>query len=351
MLERLKYRLSKKDLIYLLTMLSYMFSSGLTLDQGMNILLADNTSKFNKHVPTLILQELENGFSLWEIFRDNEDCIGTGLWQQLEAAEKSGKIAQCMDRLAGQLKNDAGIIARIRSAIMYPVILIVAMLGAGYFMFTNIVPQVAETYVELDAELPMITQIATKIADILITYNVLILAVLACLVALLVYLVKRPLRLHWHRLLTKAPVIGKIVVTLNYSLVYTILCDMIETGGSTVEAITIAGNSTKNTFIRWELMEAVDRCTSHGYDLADTLADVQSMPQVDRLMLKVGQQTGHVIDILDDIAIRSKQECKEATDTLLELVNPIVMLFAALLVGSLLISVYLPLLTMSTAIA
>lgn len=351
MFERLKYKLSKKELIYLLTMLSYMFSSGLTLEQGMNILLADNTSKFNKHVPTLILQELENGFSLWEIFRDNEDCIGTGLWQQLEAAEKSGKIAQCMDRLAGQLKNDAGIIAKIRSAIMYPVMLIIAMLGAGYFMFSNIVPQIAETYGELDAELPMITQVAMKIADILITYNAIIFAGLVCLIALLVYLVKRPLRLHWHRFLTKAPVIGKIVVTLNYSLIYTILCDMIETGGSTVEAITIAGNSTKNTFIRWELMEAVDRCISNGYDLADTLADVQSMPQVDRLMLKVGQQTGHIIDILGDIAVRSKQECKEATDTLLELVNPIVMLFAALLVGSLLISVYLPLLTMSTAIA
>lgn len=347
----LSRKMKRNDLIVLLSSLSYMTRAGLSTKQALETLVDDKENKLDKTVPKLMLKRVTDGLRLWEIFKENEKILGTGMWEQIEAAEKTGKLADCLLRIVEQLKNDAGVASKIRGALSYPIFICIVGLGAGYYMFTNVIPEMGEILMEFDATLPAITLQAMAISNLMIERGPLVMLVLGLLIVGLIMMLRGPFRMQWHKFIVKSPLAGTISVNVNYSLIYLILCDMTENGAPMSEALRVAAGSSKNAFIKQELIHASEIIVTQGLGLSEALSNCVSMPSDDRLMLKIGTSTGYIMDMLAEMASRRKIAGKEAVDRLLEMLNPITMVIVCIAVAYLVLAVYYPMLTMASSLS
>ena len=342
-------KMSTKDLTLLFTSLSYMSTAGMTLREGVDILMQDPNSKLNRTGLQTMLDCFDEGMTLSVILKDHEDIYGTGLWRQVDAAERTGKVPECLLRIAEQFKMNSDVASKIKGALAYPIFIVFIALVAAYYLFTNTIPEMGKMMKEFGADLPPMTLAVMAIADALIDHLILIIIVAVLLVVGIIYALKHPLKMQWHRFILKFPLSGSISVNINYSLVYLLIRDMTENGAHAVEALRVAASSTVNLFIQRELIHCADTMEREGYGLATVLMEATTMPHDDRLMLGVGARTGREMDVLKDMSRRRGIAANESIARLLELMTPIIMVFVCIVVGILVVSIYMPMLTMASA--
>lgn len=342
-------KMSRSELIILFTSLSYMLTAGMTEREGVAILMQDPNSKLSKHGLQTMIDSFDEGSVLSQVLQNNEDIYGPGLWRQVDAAERTGKVPECLLRIAAQFKASSNIASKIKGALMYPIFVLIIALIASYYLFTTTIPEMGEMMMEFGAELPYLTQVTMSICEFVVEHSMLILLTVVMLFVGVVKALRGPLKLKWHRQLTKFPLTGSISVNVNYSLVYMLLNDMIENGSNAVEALRVAASSADNRFISKELMDCATSMEREGYGIAEALMSASTMPSDDRLMLNVGSQTGRELDVLQDLAVRRRAAANDSIAHLLEMMTPILMIIVCAIVGVLVVSIYLPMLTMASS--
>ena len=301
----------------------------------------------NKKVLDIVSEELDEGKHLSEIFRDHEESFGQGKWRQLNAAERTGKVPECLLRLAEQIKSDSSLLNKIKGAVAYPAFILVFAMIAGYYMFTTIIPQIGEMMQEFDVELPAMTVMMMNISEALVNNLFLIIVVLVGLIVGIRWTLKKPLQLQWHKVITKMPYVGSVSVNMNYSLVYILLNDMIENGAHVVEALRVASSAATNRFIQRELENAAGDMEREGYTITEALIRSTTMPSNDKSMLQVGSITGRTMELLTDLAARRKEAAHESVEALMRIMPSIVLIIVAGLVGVMVIAIYMPMITMT----
>lgn len=344
-------RMTGSEMIILFQSLSFMIQAGISVGEALTILIEDEASKINKAGPIALREALDDGMSLPEAFRENEDILGIGYWRQLEAANRTGRLPECFERLAAQIKNNKGLLGKVRGALAYPTAVVVIALVAGYVMFTGAIPEIADMMAEFDAELPILTQIMLGFSELLISYGVFIVIGFVLLVVWFIHMIHHRWKLWWDKLLVRIPIVAPIVINVNYAIVYRVISDMLMTGNSPIESLLIAGSSVKNAYINKELTLCYDTMVSEAMDLSEALGMAKTMPNDDRLMVSVGQKTSRTVDILTELAVRRHRSALESVEQMLELLNPIIMAVVCVFVGILVVSVYLPMITMSQVVS
>lgn len=342
-------RMSSKDMIILLTSLSYMATAGLTLREGVDIIMQDPSGKLNQRGLQTMRDSFDEGATLSQTFRDHEDVFGGGIWRQVDAAERTGKVPECLLRIAEQFKSNNDVASKIKGALAYPIFIVVVALIAAYYLFTTTIPEMGSMMMEFGADLPPLTVTMMTFCDILVSHGVLIVGGFIVVVVLVCWALTHPLKIQWHKFITKFPLSGGISVNINYSIVYLLINDMTKNGAHAVEALRVAAASAANLFISSELLSCADAMEREGFDLAQALLASGTMPHDDRLMLNVGSRTGRQMDVLQDMAKRRKDSANEAVARLLELMTPIIMLFVCAIVGVLVVSIYMPMLTLASS--
>ena len=342
-------KMKTTDMILLTTSLSYMSDAGLTFREGVDILMSDPNGKINRYGLQLLKDCFDEGLVLSQAFHEHENVYGTGLWRQIDAAERTGKVAEALLRISEQLKSSQGVMSKVRGAMAYPLFILCVALFAGYFLFTTTIPEMGNMMLEFGAELPALTMFVMAACDAMVDYGPLVLLGLALSVATTVWALSHPFKLWWHRFVYNFPLSGGISTNMNYSRVYTLINDMIENGSNMVDSVRVAASAVSNLYISSELLGCADDMEREGKGLADALAGASTMPSNDRLMLNVGNRTGREKEILMDMAKRREAAANESVDRLLELLTPIIMLLVCAVVGVLVVSVYMPMLTMASA--
>ena len=344
-------KMATKDLILVFTSLSYMQTAGMTLREGVNILLQDPNSKLNKSGLQLLLDCFDEGMSLSVTLKEHEDVYGTGLWRQVDAAERTGKVPECLLRIAEQFKSNGDVTSKIRGALAYPVFIVIVALIAAYYLFTHTIPEMGAMMQEFGAELPALTLAVMALCDIVVKYSLFIGIGLVAAVFATIWALKGPLKMQWAKFILKFPLSRDISINMNYALVYLLLNDMTENGAHAVEALRVAASSASNLAISQELLNCADIMDREGYDLSKSLMEANTMPHDDRLMLTVGSRTGREMDVLKDMARRRNAAANESVGQLLEMMTPIIMVFVCILVGVLVVSIYMPMLTMASSMS
>ena len=340
-------KLKRNEMIILLTTLSWMIGAGLSIKEGIEVLIEDPNTKMSKKVLDIINSELDEGKQLSEIFRDHENIFGVGRWRQIDAAERTGKVAECLIRISEQIKSDGNLLGKIRGAVAYPAFILVFALIAGYYMFSTIVPQIGEMMLEFDAELPAMTVMMINASNWISNNIILIVLIVGGTSVFIHWLLTHPLRVRWHRLITRIPYVGAISVNVNYSLIYILLNDMLENGAHMVEALRVAACSASNSYIRLELEDAAQEMEREGFELTEALISTNTMPSDDKLMLQVGNTTGRSLELLSDLSVRRKEAARDSVDALMQIMPSVVLIVVALAVGAMVISIYMPMITMT----
>lgn len=340
-------KLSTKELILLFTGLHYMVASGITLRSGVDIMLQNKHNRINKRSLETLIDGFDEGLAFSQILQQNEDIFGIGLWRQVAAAESSGKVPECLERIAKQLKDSGKLYAKLKSAMAYPIFVLVLAFGVTYYLFTTSIPEMGKMLEEFGVELPLVTQIVMAFCDFVIDYGILVILAIALIIVMIIRILRGPLNVPWCKLIVKTPIIGKVSVNVNYSLVFILINDMLENGTHIVEALRVAASSATNVYIRNDLFSCADVMEKEGLGISAALKDSVTMPSDDILMLSVGAQTGRELEILTDLSGRRRSEADESIERMLAIMPPLLTVGVGLIVGLVLLSVYMPMFSLA----
>lgn len=337
---RNKDKLGLSELEFFTAELAVLLQSGVKIDKGLKIIARTATEGAMGRLVSAILNNLKAGKTVAESF-DTSDMVFDALYLNLiEIGEKSGSLPQVFSGLAKDLKFRKNLKAKVIQALTYPAIILMVCVACILFVFNYIVPQMGSIFTESD-DLPIYTSIMLGASDWMIRYQMWLFAGLA-LLSLFCYKQKDSVSFK-NRLgarLLKIPVLSSLIVQIERIRFNAAMALMLKTGVRVDDAINLAARSVENQVIKNSLQIAMDKVKKGG-SVSSSLAMTPIYPDFYISLLEVGEESGELAQIFDEVAERSRTDFESWTDKVTSLIEPLLILVMGGIVGSVVITMLL----------
>ncbi|OGZ44650.1 MAG: hypothetical protein A2756_05565 [Candidatus Ryanbacteria bacterium RIFCSPHIGHO2_01_FULL_48_27] len=326
--------------------LSVMLHAGLSLTKALDILAKQTTNKKFQSVINDLNQGITKGKTFAESLQVHEEIFGTIFVAMVAAGEASGKLVESLKILALQLKNDYELRRRIRGALIYPGVIVVAMMIIGYLMLTYVVPTLTQTFTELKVDLPASTKFIIFLSNSLLTNSLIFLASLPIISYGVYVTLRQPNVKHLTDIvLVRMPIVGTIDKKMNSARTARTLSSLISSGVPILKALEITGKVLKNHLYKDVLKEAADDI-QRGKTISQAFVKhLDIYPILVGEMIEVGEETGKTSEMLHNLAIFYEAEVAEATKNISSIIEPVLMIIIGAVVGFFAISMIQPLYT------
>jgi len=327
--------------------LSVMIGSGLSLAKALDVLAEQTKSEKFRKIINSISSDIQKGEQLGVSMSKYKTVFPDLYVNMIKVGETAGNLKEVLLSLAEQMKKDHDIISRVKGALMYPGIILTAMLGIGTLMMIVVVPSLARTFDDLGAELPASTQFVINLSDFLVNYWY------VALIGLVVlgYLSRMILRTQGGKkifdgLLLKMPVFGNLSRELNSARFARTFSTLIDAGVSIVDALDIVSSTLTNYHFARSLKNA-SKEIQKGRQLNEVLKDYGKIyPPLVVQMVEVGEETGALTKVLSELAEFYEEEVDNVTKNMSTIIEPILMVFIGAAVGFFAISMITPMYSM-----
>lgn len=344
-LARFKDRVKGKDRILFARQLATLINAGLPLMQSLRSVAGQTQSKPLKKIIVDIITDIEAGKSFSVALQRHPEVFNQIFISLVAAGETSGTLDKSLARLADQQEKDAEIMSKVKGAMIYPIIVLIVMLGVVGFMIVKVLPQVEVLYEGMPgAELPLVTRILLGISNALIDYWF----IAALVVGVLIVLSSRWARtVTGKRVFDKAKMkmwpIGPLFMKLYMARFARTSATLISSGVPLLQVLEITSNSINNVHIEASMDRAIERIKS-GKSLADVImGDPNFLPLVPD-MIKIGEQSGAMEDMLVKTADYYEKEVDTQIKSISTIIEPILMvvlgIVAFIIVAAVLLPVY-----------
>ncbi|MDR7521002.1 MAG: type II secretion system F family protein [Armatimonadota bacterium] len=339
-----------KDLAIFSRQFSTMVNSGLSLVRTLNILEQQTTNRRLKEIITQIRLDVEAGRPLSDAMAKHPRAFSSLYVNMVKAGETGGVLDEVLNRVATYLEKEQALRSKIRSAMVYPVLLTVAALGGLFFMTIVILPQFENLFRELGGSgtLPLPTQmaIATSVAIRRFWYIGILIA------ATLGYVLRRYLqtptgRLRYDRFKLKMPVLGELNRKIVVARFTRTLGTLIASGVPIMQSLEVVAKAIDNMVIGGAI-DAVRASIREGQSIAIPLQFSGVFPPMVVQMTKVGEETGALEQMLEKVADFYDVEVETTVASLTSMLEPMLIIFMGVVVGAMVISLYLPIFQLAT---
>ncbi len=335
-----------KDLMVFCRQFSTLMSAGVTVLAAVKILTGQNAGRPLAAPLRGVLQGLEGGRSLSHSFGREGRAFPPLFISMVEAGESGGRLEEVLQRLADYYEKDHDLRERLKSALIYPLLILAAAGSAMIFIIVRVLPVYADIFLYFGAELPLLTRLLLDLGRGVELWWHLVLPALI----LLVLLGRKGMgsgagRYLLDRLLVRAPLYGELyrkVVVARFARVMGIL---LSSGLNLMTSLELTENSLGNSLYAAFLREA-RLSINGGHSLSGTLGGARLFPPMAVKMMGVGEQTGNLEDMFHKIADFTEGEIKYAVDRFSSLIEPVLILVLAIFVGVMAMSVFLPMFDM-----
>lgn len=337
--------ISSKEIMIFTKKIATMMRAGLPIVEAM-VMVSEQTRNANlKRVNTDMINRLNGGASLSAAFRAHTRYFDNVYLNMVEAGEVSGKLDIFLDRLVLMLEKQQAIKAGIKSALFYPITLVVITVAISYFMLTNVVPTFQDIFQTLGATLPAPTQAIVDASNwIQKTENV---SRTICTI-FAIYLVNRVLTRYVY-LFRKAksitalrlPLVGAIITKSTVARMSLLLANLLNSGVTVVEALRVCSTISSNT----QFCEAMTRIQTRivsGAPLSQLFAKERVFPIALSQLMAVGEHTGNMDDMLESIARYYEEEFQTIVDGLSAVIEPLMIVLVGAIIGAMVVALYLP---------
>ena len=340
-------RVSLAEKMFFARNLQVMISAGLPLPRAFQTLISQAKSKKFAVALTKIQEEIGKGQSFSESLSKYPDIFSDLFQNMIKVGEEGGSLEQSLKTLALQMEREHNLKSKIQGAMIYPAVVITAMMGVGVIMLIMVVPQLAATFKDLNAELPLTTKMVIGLAEFITKrwYFAIIsffLLIFASWRAVKTDLGKRLLDLFF----LKAPIISSIVRNANSAFAVRTLSSLISAGVSLPKSLEITSNTVGNIYFKKAISQAVEK-VGKGEKLSEALRPYENViPSTVIQMISVGEETGETSNILAKLADFYEEETENKTKNLVSAIEPILMLVIGAVVGFFAISMVQPMYSM-----
>jgi len=347
--EESQRNIKQKDVLVFTKKLATMVKAGLPVVATLALLSEQMENKAFKKVLKHIHLDIESGNSVSVAFSKYDKLFGNIYVNLVKAGEASGKLDSFLSKLVDNLEKTAKIKANIKSALFYPVILLVVSLAVIAIMLIYVVPIFVELFASVGGELPALTQMIMSTSDYVkdpMRGGITFVAIVVVL-----YGVKKQiqtnysLRRKYHRLLLKFPLVGDLIIKSGLSKIGMILGNLSAAGVPLIEALEISTTSTDNIPLT-EAMNNVKLGVFSGSPLSELFDKEEIIPSTFSQMIKVGEETGNMEEMFESISGYYQEELDSAVQRLTSMLEPIMIVFMGATIGFIIIAMYLPIFQM-----
>ena len=347
-----KGHVTTKDRIMFTRQLSTLIGAGLPLATSLRTVIEQTQSKTMKGIAEEILTNVESGKTLYDSFSSHPDVFNGVYRALIQAGETSGTLDLALKRLADQEEKDAAMMSKIKGALVYPFIILFVIIAVLAFMMIAVVPQVEKLYKDMDEELPGLTQGLVSLTNFFAEFWWLILIVVVSIVGGTYFFVKRtPLG---HKVMDSfkihVPLFGGLFRKLYVSRFARTAEMMLATGVPMLDSIRIAIESTSNVVIEEEYGKSLE-IIKGGKPLSEALKERNYMLPLVPQMASIGEESGKIDEMLGKAAAVYEKELDEQINNFSTMIEPILMVIMAGLIGVVVGGTLLPIYSLVNSIA
>ena len=327
--------------------LAVMIGAGFSLHQGLKVLAKQTENQFFKKVLRKLVDELKKGQALAVSLGKYPRIFNEFFVSMVGVGEKGGNLEEVLKILARYLKREHSLRSKVRGAMFYPTVILVAMVGITILMMVVVVPKLTAIFEEMQVELPVTTKVLIQTSKFLSNYFYIgIIVFLILLVILVKFLRTKKGKRIMSLVLLRAPLFGKITKKINCARFARSLTSLMESGVPVVESLKITSQTVTNTFYSNSLIKAAEE-VKKGKKIQESLEKYKALyPVLVSQMIGVGEQTGELSSIMGRLADFYEEEVKNITENLTSVIEPILMIILGGAVAFFAISMLQPMYSM-----
>lgn len=325
-------KVSLADLEFLTAELSLLLDSGVRIDKGIDIIRKTKAKPALAKLLRDISNDLKQGKSLSESVKSRDDVFDPLYCNLIELGETSGNLSEIFQGLANDLKFKRDLHRKIISSLAYPLVIFFVCMLSVFFIFNFIIPKMSSMFNDVDA-LPWYTQLMLSTSEWMVNYQSLLLLFILLIIAGVVAATKQPGFIHWWQSISiKLPVFKKAIITVERIRFNSGLSMMVKAGVQIDRAIELSAGNIKNHVLRREMNIAKTKVKG-GSSLTPALQQTSLYPDFFVSLLEVGEESGNLERVFNEIANRSRQDFESWTERMTTLLEPLMILFMGGFVG------------------
>jgi len=346
-LRKIFSRVSLVEKLMFARHLAVMITAGFSLNKALEVLAKQsNNPNFRK-----IINSLNNGIKKGETLGDNlakyPKVFNNFFVSMVRVGEKGGSLEKVLRILYQYLKKEHDFRSKVRGALIYPAVIVVALIGIGILMMTVVVPKITDTFKELNATLPLTTKIVIAVSDFLSNYFIFAVIAFFVLIVLLIRFLRTKQgkrTMSWFAL--KLPILNNIIRKMNCARFARSFSSLMESGVPVVESLTITAQTLGNVFYSKSLIDIAAE-VKKGKTIQQSLENYTDIyPVLVTQMVGVGEETGELSDIINRLADFYEEEVTDITNNLASVIEPVLMIIIGVIVGFFAVSMIQPMYSM-----
>lgn len=339
-----------RDIVIMSRQLSTLFTSNVSALKAFT-LLAENSE--NKLLARQLLQvgdALQAGSSISDALSKFPDTFSSFYVNMVKAGEESGRLNETFQYLAEYLDRQYALTSKTRSALIYPAFVIVVFITVMLLMFTMVIPNLSQLLVESGQEIPIYTKIIMAISNFIIKYGIFLFIFVVFATAYIVWFRRNDSgKEYLDKLKLGLPLVGTLYRKVYLSRISDNLNTMLSSGIPIIRSIEIT-SEVVNNYVYKNILNQTGEDVKSGSSLSGALRKYPEVPPIMVQMVQVGEETGSLGSILKTLAEFYKREVDDAVDTMIGLIEPIMIVGLALGVGVLLTSILIPIYNIASSI-
>lgn len=333
-------RVSIKDRAFFSRQLATMLGSGITLSESLKVLLAQTKNPMIVRALTQIIHDIESGLSFSVAIERHPKLFGDVYVAIVRSGEISGKLEEVLLQLAENIEKENALVSKLKSAMVYPIFIVTAMIGVSILMMVKVMPQLKSIFTESNVPLPLSTQFLLAGSDFMVKFWWLVVIGLVALVFGIAY---------YFRTYSGSRILNVIQVHMPaglpedlYMARFTRTMSMLIKGGlPIIQSLDITANVMNNYLYRDVLVGARNEI-ERGLPLSAPLDRSSYFPKIVTQMILVGEQTGRLDQILERLAIYYEDEMDDKIKGISSLIEPVIIVILGLGVAFLVMAVLMP---------
>lgn len=339
-------RVKISDLAIFSQQFAAMIDAGISLVDALEILRGQTDHPRLKEVIIAIQEDVEAGSGLSEAMLKYPDVFPDLYCQMIRAGETGGILDKVLNQLAEHYERQDEINGKIKSALYYPVTILLVAIVVIIFLITNVVPQFISIFSSIGGVLPLPTRILLSVSDFLQHYWWAIIIGITAIILILYNYKKTPRGEYWFdKLILKVPVIGKMMKKIFLSRLTNTLAILLDSGVDLLSALTVVEDVIGNQVFARILTEARAQ-VREGVTLSQPLSETKVFPSMVVQMIKVGEEAGSLEQMLKKISDFYEREVEANVEGTISLIEPVMIICLAIVVGFIVISIVMPMFEM-----
>lgn len=351
-ISRLFDRITFQDRINFARHLSLVIKAGLPIFEGLKIIQTQTESSILKKVVGVLMDDVNSGKFLADGLQKFDYLFGSFFVNIVRVGEASGTLSKNLLYLADELRREKELQTKVRSAMVYPLVILVATIGVAGFLTFYVFPKLVPVFGSLNVELPVTTRILLSSLTFMREYG--FVALLGSLIFIVIFrfVIKKvtPIRYLINQSFVYIPVVSDLTVSINAVNFSRVLSLLLKSGVKIVEALQITKNTFNNLVYQRIMEQAAEEMKKGGQLGAFLVPRKRYFPPLVSGMVRIGESTGNLEDNLEYLAQYYDEEVDTKLHSLTSLVEPLMLLVMGLLVGFVALSIITPIYSISQGI-